>query len=532
MPASFLVHQRAHHQSTLPSLILATPRRNRISAPLSLLLAAGSALFCSCAVGPNYHRPDVAMPAAFSEPVTGARTGISKDWWTVFGDPELNELINSAALANQDIRAAMSRVEEASALVQVARGDLFPSIGLDPSFRRERTLSSTESGGGTTDTTTINSANSARAKTANTFSLPLTLQYEFDFWGKLRRETEYYNDLAQASESDFAFVKQTVLANVAQAYFNIRLSDTQLAIYRQSLELFRHQLSLTQAKYESGLALKTDVLQAETQVNSALAQITEIERTRAKEEHGLAILLGKEPESFTLPANTLTTRVPGVPAGIPAMLLNQRPDVATAERKLASANAQIGVAEADFYPTFSITGSAGYQSTRAQNLTNWSNHVWSIGPAVSLPLFEGGKLRGTLAERRAEYQELVADYRTSVLNALRDVEDELSDLRFLAEKAGTLDATVKAATEYSRLTEDQYKQGITTYLQVIDANQTLLTNQLAAVEAENQRLVANVLLVKALGGGWQPQDKLNSDPLRVAINNTSSVSPSIAIASR
>jgi multidrug efflux system outer membrane protein len=470
------------------------------------------------------------MPTVFSGSLPRADgAAIAKSWWKSFSDPELNDLINQAQLANQDIQAAMSRVEEAAALVRVAKGDLFPEISLDPSLRRERTIVSSSgdsSGQGNSSQEAV--AADERTKTANTFSLPLNLQYEFDIWGRLQRETEYYHQLSQASDSDFAFVQQTVLANVAQAYFNIRFSDTQTDIYRHSLELFRRQLQLTQAKYESGLALKTDVLQAETQVNSVLTQVTETQRARAKEEHALAILLGKAPEEFHLSEKLLSTPIPAIPMGIPAMLLNQRPDVATAERKLAAANAQIGIAEADFYPSFSIDGSAGFESSRSAGLMSWSNRVWSIGPSVSLPLFQGGKLVGTLAERRAEYQELVANYRTSVLDALRDVEDQLSDLHLLADKAKTLAATVEAAQEYSQLTEAQYKQGITTYLQVMDANQTLLTNQLAAVEAQNERLIASVLLIKALGGGWEPTDPAVIARPQVALNAPSATQTAAA----
>jgi len=490
------------------------------------LSAAYSITLCSCSVGPIYHRPETTLPNTFSGGAPKAAAApLAKNWWMSFADEELNRLIEDATVANQDLQAAMSRVEESAALERIAKSDLSPSISFDPSFHRARTLSS----GDSSISSSAPNLSPERAKTANAFSFPLNLQYEFDIWGKLRRQMEYYRYLSEASESDFAFIKQTVLANVAQTYFNIRLSDTQLGIYRQSLELFRRQQSLTQAKYESGLALKTDVLQAETQMNSALAQLTEIQRARSKQEHALAILLGKAPEDFHLPEKPLSTPVPTIPVGIPAALLNQRPDVATAERKLAAANAQIGVAEADFYPTFSITGAAGYESSHNINLLSWSNRVWSIAPAMSLPLFQGGQRIGTLAERRAEYKELVADYRTSVLSALRDVEDELSDLRFLADKAESLDATVRAAKEYSQLTEAQYKQGITTYLQVMDANQTLLTNQLAAVTAQDERLIASVLLVKALGGGWEPQEHDVPAQHRVALNDAVQ-SPSINLA--
>lgn len=486
---------------------------NQLGRPMLPAIALGFAALAlvACTVGPNYHRPEVSTPPAFKRatPTETQPPVISNTWWTLFNDGELSALAERTLATNLDIQASIARVEQARAALGVARGDYFPTITLNPAMRRSHTGSSTvvttvAPGNGGLDTTggTGVVTTSGTGRTTTVYSLPLNLSYELDIWGRLRRQAEYFGQTEKASESDLDFVRQTAVADVAQAYFSIRLFDTQEEVFRRSLELFQRELDLSQTKFKAGLSLQTDVLQAQTQVNSSTAQLIEVRRSRAKQEHAIAILLGVPPSEFSLAPKPLSTAVPVVPVGLPATLLNQRPDVATAERRLAAANAQVGMAQADFYPTFSLTGSVGYQSSSRQNLTNWANHVWSIGPSISLPIFEGGRLRGTLEERRAAYRELVANYRLAVLNAYKDVEDQLSDLHLLAEKADVLNATVAYAREYSRLTELQYKQGITGYLQVIDANQTLLTNELSAAEAQNQRLVATVLLIKALGAGW------------------------------
>lgn len=477
----------------------------------SVGLGLGALMLASCAVGPNYKRPEVSAPSAFKRatPVASAPipAPISTTWWTLFNDPELTTLAEKTLAANLNIQASVARVEQSRAALGVASGAFFPAVSLNPSMRRNRTGGSTlvtiapsdgTNGGQTVTTTTTNTG----GRITTVYSLPLNLSYELDIWGRLRRQVEYYRDAAQASEADFEFVRQTAVSDLAQAYFSIRLYDTQIEVYQRTLDLFRRQLDLTQTKFKAGLALQTDVLQAQTQVNSSTAQLIEVQRARAKQEHAIAILLGLTPEEFSMPAKPLNTQIPVVPVALPASLLNQRPDVAAAERRLAAANAQVGVATANFYPTFSLTGSAGYQSSKRQNLTDWSNHIWSIAPGISLPIFQGGALRRTLEQRRGAYRELVANYRSAVLTAYKDVEDQLSDLALLAQKAELLDATVASAREYARLTELQYRQGITNYLQVIVANQTLLTNELSAAQAQGQRLAATVLLIKALGGGW------------------------------
>jgi multidrug efflux system outer membrane protein len=480
---------------------------------------------CSCAVGPNYHRPAVPTPTAFKRANTDEtpQPVIPSQWWTLFNDAELTALAEKTIAANYDIKAAIARVDQSRASLKVSRADYYPNVALEPSFRRGRSpvttftsngTSTSQAGStGTTGSGTTTAPGSGEVavggggKTTNTYSVPFTLSYELDLWGRVRRAVESAKYTELASERDLEFVRQTAVADVAQAYFNIRLYDTQIAIYKDSLDLFQKQLDLTQTKLKAGLALQTDVLQAQTQVNSAKAQVIEVQRSRAKQEHAIAILLGETPETFSIPVHSLATAVPKIPAGLPATLLNQRPDVAEAEARLAAANAEIGVVKAAFFPTFSLTGSAGWESSQHEDLISWGNRVWSIAPSVNLPIFEGGRLAGTYEQRKGAYRELLADYQSSVINAYKDVEDELSDLHLLAQKSDALDATVASAKEYSRLTELQYRQGITAYLQVIDANQTLLTNQLAAAQAVNQRLVASVLLIKALGGGWNAPAK-------------------------
>ena len=451
--------------------------------PMPVLLAALSCTFVSCAVGPDYKRPELATPGAFKSATDAEKPQpvIVAEWWTLFNDPALTKLATETIAANQDIKAAIARVDQSRAALRSANGSFFPSLNIDATARRSGNVNGTSS----------------------SYSLPLDLSYEVDVWGRLRRQYEYYKNTEQASAADLALVRLTAVADVAQAYFTIRFYDSEISVYRQALDLYRKQLDLTETKHRAGLALPTDLLQAKTQVNTATNQLIEVRRSRAKQEHAIAILLGRPPSDYFLVQAPAETEIPVIPAGLPLNLLSRRPDVFEAEHRLAAANAQIGMAKANFFPTFSLIGSAGFQSSNTNNLLDWEKRVWSFGPSLNLPIFQGGRLSAALAQARARYEELVATYRTSVLGAFRDVEDQLSDLHLLAEKAKSLDDTLVSAREYSRLTQLQYKQGLTNYLQVIDANQTLLNNELSAAQAQAQRLSATVLLIKALGGGWE-----------------------------
>ncbi len=451
-----------------------------------VLLAAGACLLlAACAVGPDYKRPEVAAPTAFKEApaATTEAPVLASDWWTLFGDEDLNRLAGDVINANQDIQAALARVDQARALTRSSRGSFLPSLSVDPSVRRSRS---------TTGTTTTS------------YSLPLDLSYEIDIWGRLRRQYESYHNLEQASAADFAVVRQTALADMAQGYFALRAYDSEVDILTRTLELYRRQFSLTETKFKAGLSLRTDLLDAQNQIDAAETRLIEAQRSRAKQEHALAILTGRAPADFSLPPKVTTIAVPVIPAGLPASLLSRRPDVAEAEYKLIAANARIGVAKADFYPTLSLTGSAGFESVDVNTLTNWENRVWSIAPSLSLPIFQGGKLTAALEQAKAAYAELMANYRTAVLGAYRDVEDQLSDLRYLAREETALEQTLQSAEENVRLTEQQYRQGLSSSLQVITANQTLLNTRETLITARNNRQAATVLLMKAIGGGWDP----------------------------
>lgn len=457
--------------------------------PAAAFAATACVALASCAVGPTYQRPALAVPASFKSAAETekAQPALGGDWWTLFQDEDLAKLAQETLAANQTIQAAMARVDAARAAARGTASGFLPALNLAPSASRSRSPSRASSGG---------------SAIANSFSLPLDLSYELDVWGRLRREYEAANFTALASVDDLAVVRQTALADLAQSYFTLRFYDSEIKILQENLGLYREQLKLTQTKFKAGLALQTDVLQAQTQVDTATSNLIDAQRTRAKQEHAIAILVGRAPADFSLAPQPLSTVVPAVPAGLPSDLLDRRPDVAMAEHQLAAANAEIGLAIANFFPSFSLTGDAGFQSGSLQQLTNWQNRIWSVGAGLNLPIFQGGKLTAALAQARANYTALVANYRGAVLTALQDVEDQLTDLHLLAQKATSIDATLADARENYRLTEIQYQQGLTTYLQVINANQTLLTAEISAAQTQSQRLAASVLLIKALGGGW------------------------------
>ena len=449
---------------------------------LPALVALG--LLTSCTIGPNYQRPVVSSPPAFksataAEKATPVLTSI---WWTLFNDPEITRLAGETLRANLDIRAAMARVDQARALTRSNEGSYYPQVALNPAAQRTRSAST--------------------GKTINQFNLPVDASYEIDVWGRLRRQAESARDSEFASAADFAVVRQTALTDMTQGYVNLRLYDTQRLILEKTLGLYRRQLELTQLQFNAGLTLQTDVLKASTTVDSATNQLIEVDRLRAKQEHALALLLGRAPAEFTLARGPLLTTVPEIPAGLPSALLQRRPDVVAAELNLAAANALVGVAKANFFPSLTLTGAAGFTSIELSTLTAPGSRTWSFGPSLSLPIFQGGKLNAALKQTKARYEELTATYRTTVLGAFRDVDDQLTDLHLLADEATSLESTLVSAREYFRLTQLQYQQGLATYLQVNDANQTLLNNELSAAQVQAQRLTATILLIKALGGGW------------------------------
>jgi len=468
-----------------------------------ILIALGAVALCSavpsCTVGPNYQRPALDVPPAYKSATTqeSARPALSVDWWRLFNDPTLNGLEESAIRANTNVAAAVARVAQARAAAGVVQSQFYPIVPLDPSVIRSRSSGISLNN----STTTV----SPSARTRTNIRIPFDVSYEIDIWGRVRRLNEAALAQVRSSEDDYQVVLQTLEADVAQNYFTLLALDTQQQILALTVGSYRQQVSLTQTQQRAGLVGPTDVLQAQALLNSTIAQEVDIRRQRADIEHALAILLGRPPTELTVANKPLDLVPPTIPAGLPADLLRRRPDVAEAEQALKAASAQIGVAVAEFYPTVNLTGSAGFESFDVQHAVGWESRFWSIGPSVTIPIFNGGQLRANLAQVRARYEELLADYRGSVLAAFREVEDSLTDLHMRADAAQAQEQAVQAAREYLRLSEVQYRGGLTNYLQVIDAERTLLTNELSAAQLLNQRLISTVLLIKSLGGGWEAE---------------------------
>jgi multidrug efflux pump len=460
-----------------------------------ILLAVGIFVLtsASCTVGPNYKSPDVQAPATFKSAAEAesAESHLTADWWTLFDDSQLDALECKAVEHNTDVRAAAARVAQARAATRSVESQFYPVVTLDPSVQRQRTPNLRANG----------SSNSG-ASTYTSVTVPFDLSYEVDAWGRVRRSVEASSAQMRSSAADFGVVLQTLTADVAQDYFMLRSLDAQDAILTESVDLYRRQVSLLTTEKKAGIVGQSDVLQAQALYSSTEALAIDIRRQRRDVEHALAILLGQPPSEIAVDAQSLKGAPPQIPAGLPSDLLRRRPDIVEAEENLRSATALVGVATANFYPVIRLTGAAGFESLDLQHALDWENRFWSFGPSVSFPLFEGGKLRADLAQAKARYDELEATYRGVVLGAFRDVEDSLTDLHMRADAAVSLDSATTSAAEVRRLAELEYRQGLVGYLQVLDAERTLLTNQLAAEQVRGQRFISTVLLAKALGGGW------------------------------
>jgi multidrug efflux system outer membrane protein len=461
-------------------------------ASMAAATLAGVSLF-SCKVGPDYKRPGVEVPGGYKRASKQEKKQprLGSHWWRIFNDPELNRLEDAALAANQDIKAAMARVTQARAAAEAVRSGFFPTITLDPSASRQRS------------TRIANGISQQRASTISDFSIPFDLSYEVDIWGRIRRSYEAAKATANASADDYEVVIQTATADVAQNYFNLRLFDAQADILHRSVGLFREQVELTQTQMKAGLAARTDVLQAQSQLDSTITQELEARRQRDDLEHALAILTGRPPSNFSVAVKVLSPTPPSVPAGLPSDLLRRRPDVAEAEENLISANAQIGVNVAAFFPNLTLTGQAGFESTDISKLLNWESRIWSIAASAAQPIFQGGRLTANLKQAKARYEELVATYRSTILGAFRDVENSLTDLHHRAIESDSQARAVAADRENYDLFTKQYKAGLTTYLQVITTERTLLTDEINEAQIRFNRMISTVLLIKALGGGWK-----------------------------
>jgi NodT family efflux transporter outer membrane factor (OMF) lipoprotein len=469
----------------------------RLCAGLGLLL--GAALQSACAVGPRYTRPAVDTGTQFKE-AKGWKIAEPQDrlpagqWWSAYGDAELNRLIQQVDLSNQNIQEAQARYRQARALVSEARAAYFPTIGASLSAQRQRGAARLS------NAVVPNGVNS-------TYSAALDASWELDVWGRLRRAAENAGANAQASVADLAAARLSAQAELAQDYFQLRITDQEKRLLDENVVGLQTSLKITQNQYAVGVAKRSDVAEALTQLKSTQAQALDVGITRAQLEHAIAVLIGQAPSNFTLAEAPLQMKLPPLPLGLPSELLQRRPDIAGAERRVAAANANIGVAEAAYFPSLTLSGTYGYQSSEFQHLISAANRIWSVGPALALNLFDGGARRAATHQAIAAYDENVAAYRLTVLTALQDVEDNLVALRVLGDETAVQEEATSAARESETIALNQYKSGIVSYLNVVIAQSTALANERASLALQGRNLAASVALIKALGGGWQVGDK-------------------------
>lgn len=471
---------------------------------LGWTILASGLLFTSCTVGPKYTKPNLPAAPAYSEkpPASFVESPdwkaaqpndsvIRGEWWAVFNEPELPALEVQVAAANPTVRAAEASFRQARAAVRINRTSLFPSLTVGPSITSNHFSANSPTGSVT-----------ARGATFANFSLPVDLSYEADLWGRIRRAITAAREQYQASAADLENVKLSLQSELAMDYFEARSLDAQRELLDNNIDAFRRALELTQNRFNGGLASRAEVAQAETQLHQTEAQRIDIDQARAEYNHAIAVLTGKNPEDYQLPIAALKRVPPVVPTGVPSQLLERRPDIAIAERQLAAANEQIGIAKAAFYPRLVITATGGLQSGSIVNWFTWPSRLWAVGPELSQTVFDFGRRRAQLELTEAAYDEYVNRYRESSLTAFREVEDNLAALRVLEQEAAKQHDATASAENSVQLAVNRYKGGIVTYLEVITAQTIALANQRTEVDLMRRRMDASVLLIKALGGGW------------------------------
>jgi NodT family efflux transporter outer membrane factor (OMF) lipoprotein len=474
---------------------------------LSIPIATAVLLLSGCMVGPNYKTPSAIMapsfkettPASFAQndgwkPGEPSDTKLKGDWWTLFHDARLNELEAQVDTANQSLKSAEANFRAARAQIGYARSSEAPTIGVGPSISTVR-----DSANQPYFPSTL--ANNGEGN----FSLPVDLNYEIDLWGRVRRGVTSAREQAQASDADLENARLSLHAELALDYFGLRSADAQEKLLDDTVQAYESAVQLTRDRYEGGAAPQSDLAQARTQLDQARVQRTDIEVQRTQYEHAIAVLIGKPPAELTLPPLPLEQAsqvMPDIPGAMPDALLERRPDIAADERRMASANEQIGIAQAAFYPTLSLSAIAGFQGTSALNWFNWPSRFWAVGPGLSQTLFDAGRRRATKNITVANYDATVADYRQTVLTAFQQVEDNLAALRVLENEARQQREATASAEQSLDLFQTRYEGGVDTYLQVVTWQTAALNNQRNDLDILQRRLDASVLLVKALGGGW------------------------------
>ena len=454
-----------------------------------LALAAASAflLLAGCAVSPAYEVPATAAPQTFKEaagwqPAAPADTLERGPWWTLFGDAQLNQLAEGIEVSNQNVAEAIASYEQARALVREQRASLFPTVSL--------TGSGTRSGGG------------GEQQTGNNYRAAIGASWEPDVWGKLRAGVTGADASAAASAADLAAARLSAQGELATNYFSLRQSDAQIALLNATIDGYKRVLDITSNRFNSGIAAKSDVLQAQTQLANAQIDLSSQVRSRAQLEHAIAILLGKAPSDFSLAVAPWTLTVPEVPLGVPSTLLQRRPDIAAAERRVAVANEQIGIARSAYYPSLNLTGSYGGGASKVGDLFNASSSLWSLGVSAAQTLFNAGATTASVDAAKAGHEAAVARYRQTVLSAFGAVEDQLSATRALAEQLELRKQASSAADQVEQQLLNRYNAGQVSYTDVVTAQVTALSARRSLVQAQADRQTTAVALIQALGGGW------------------------------
>jgi NodT family efflux transporter outer membrane factor (OMF) lipoprotein len=466
---------------------------------LMILPAMAVLQFCGCTVGPKYQRPAAPVPAAYKEVGNWKQAqpneqNLGGNWWEIFQDPQLNTLEAQVNVSNQNLKAAAAQYTQARALLRYNRAAYFPTITGGASATRNRISNHRPP------------SLSTNGVTYSDFQIPLELSYEVDVWGRVRRTVESYREQAQASAADLATVNLAMHAQLALDYFQARTLDAEEQLLDSTVTQYEQALALIQSRFSGGIASDLEVQQAETQLETTRAQAIDVAVARAQYEHAVAILIGKPPADFSLAALPLTASPPPIPAGLPSELLERRPDIAGAERLMASANAQIGVAKAAYYPTISLGATGGFESGVISTLISGPSILWSAGGSAVMPLFDAGRRRANEDQAIAAYDQAVANYRETVLTGFQQVEDNVAALRILEHEAQVQDKAVVAAQKYLELAITRYKGGVTSYLEVTTAQSAALSDELTAVNILGRRMVDAVTLVQALGGGWNSSE--------------------------
>jgi NodT family efflux transporter outer membrane factor (OMF) lipoprotein len=461
------------------------------------LTTAALAALIGCKVGPNYVRPNVPPPPlSFKETPANWKQATPQDqlpkgkWWEIYGDPELNTLEEKIAVSNQTLKVSYEQYMGAREIVRQARSQLFPTLAVQPSGSRNQ-LSQNRPNFSTVTPSTYSD-----------IALTGDISYEVDLWGQVRRTVESARENAQASAGDLENVSLSLHSELAVDYFSLRGLDLQKQLLDATVIDFEKALQLTQARYRGGVASDVDVAQAETQLETTRAQAIETGVARAQFEHAIAVLTGESASTFSLPPVPLTASPPEIPLGVPSELLERRPDIAAAERRVASANAQIGVAIAAYYPQVSLSAGGGFESAAIGTLIQGPSALWSVGGSALQTVIDGGRRRAVTQQARDNHEATVASYRQNVLEAFQQVEDNLAAMRLLEKELATQQVAVDSARRSVNLSTTRYKRGITTYLEVLTAQSTALTNERTAADLMTRRMTASVQLIKALGGGW------------------------------